>query len=178
MNEANTGAAADRLIHSVRSSLDRTLGLVLAVLMFAMMILTFCDVVGRQVFDAPISGGTELTEIGLGFIVYIGLPLVCLRREHITIGLMAKLFRGPALRFQHTVLNLIFAVVTFIWAREVWVQAEALKSANNEFMFLQISVAPFVFIMSVFTYFAAFTFLLLAWCYLRGAEPKSSGEAG
>ena len=178
MTELSSSAAANRTIETARRALDRSLGLVLSVIMFVMMILTFCDVVGRQGFDSPINGGTELTEISLGFVVYIGLPLVCIRREHISIGLMAGIFRGTALRVQHTVLNLIFAAVTYIWARQVWIQAESLQNANSEFMFLQISIAPFVFVMSVFTYFAAASFLLLAWCYFRGAQPKSGGEAG
>ena len=72
--------------------LDRTLGLVLAALMFAMMLLTFVDVVGRQLFNAPVLGGNELTRIAMGLLVYIGLPLVCLRREHITIGAACSVF--------------------------------------------------------------------------------------
>ncbi|MEC7489965.1 MAG: TRAP transporter small permease subunit [Pseudomonadota bacterium] len=178
MTEPISSAAANRTIENVRRALDQSLGFVLAVIMFVMMILTFCDVVGRQGFDSPINGGTELTEISLGFVVYIGLPLVCIRREHITIGLMAGIFRGTALRVQHTLLNLIFAAATYIWARQVWVQAESLRNANSELMFLQISVAPFVFVMSIFTFFASACFLLLAWCYFRGAHPKSGERAG
>ena len=169
---------SERRLACLTRVLDRSIGHVVAAIMFAMMLLTFCDVVGRQGFDSPVSGANELTEIGLGFVVYLGLPLVCIRREHITIGLMAGLFRGAALKAQHVVLNLIFAAVSFIWAQEVWRQAGALRNSNSEFMFLQIDVAPFVYVMSVFTFFAALIFLFLAWCYLQGAAPKSADESG
>ena len=89
---------------------------------------------------------------------------------------MAGLFRGMALRIQHVVLNLIFAAVTFIWARQVWIQAESLQSSNTELMFLQIETAPFVFVMSMLTFFAASIFLVLTWCYARGARPKSAED--
>ena len=169
---------SERRLACLTRALDRTLGRAVAAIMFAMMVLTFCDVVGRQGFDSPISGANELTEIGLGFVVYLGLPLVCLRREHITIGLMAGLFRERALRAQHVALNLIFAAVSFIWAQEVWRQAGALRDSTSEFMFLQIDVSPFVYVMSAFTFFAALIFLFLAWCYLRGAVPKPAEQGG
>jgi TRAP-type C4-dicarboxylate transport system permease small subunit len=171
-------APADRMLESLTRILDRSLGLVVAFIMFFMMILTFIDVVGRQGFDLPVSGGGELTEIALGFVVYIGLPLVCIRREHITIGLMAGLLKGPVRQVQHILLNLLFASVTFIWARQVWIQADSLAAANNELMFLKVSIAPFVYVMSGFAFFACLIFVFLAWCYLRGAEPKDGGEAG
>lgn len=170
--------SADALLDQMVARLDRTLGLVLAALMFAMMMLTFVDVVGRQVFNAPILGSNELTRIAMGLLVYIGLPLVCLRREHITIGLLSGLIRGSLLRVQHVILNLLFAGVTFIWARQVWIQAEAIEKSNSVLMFLQVSTAPYIYVMSVLTFGAALIYLLLAWCYVRGATPKSGEEAG
>jgi TRAP-type C4-dicarboxylate transport system permease small subunit len=178
MTDNSAPADADLLLERVVKALDRTLGIVLAALMFAMMLLTFFDVVGRQGFDSPIRGSDELTQIAMGLVVYVGLVLVCLRREHISIGLLAGLFCGTALRMQHVVLNLIFAATTFIWARQVWVQAQALVDSNVVLMFLQVSVAPYVFVMSALTFVAAAIFLLLAWCYLRGATPTVGGEAG
>ena len=178
MTEPITQVPAERALENLTRMLDRSLGLVVALIMFFMMVLTFIDVVGRQLFDSPVPGGGELTEIALGFVVYIGLPLVCLRREHITIGLMAGIFKGRVRQMQHVLLNLIFAAVTFIWARQVWVQADSLAAANNELMFLKISIYPFVYIMSGFAFFAMLIFLFLAWCYIRGAEPKSGGEGG
>jgi TRAP-type C4-dicarboxylate transport system permease small subunit len=178
MNTPLPQVSAERALENLTRIFDRSLGLVVAIIMFFMMVLTFVDVMGRQVFDSPVPGGGELTEIALSFVVYMGLPLVCLRREHITIGLMAGLMKGRLRQAQHVILNLIFAGVTFIWGRQVWIQADSLAAANNELMFLKISVAPFVYVMSAFAFFAMIIFLFLSWCYVRGAEPRSGGEGG
>lgn len=158
--------------------LDRSLGLVLAALMFVMMVLTFCDVVGRQGLDSPISGSNELTQIAMGFVVYVGLPLVCIRREHITIGLLGNLFGAGVKRWQNVALSLALAAVTFIWAWQVWRQAGVLLDSNAVLMFLQVSVAPYVFVMSGLTFFSSLLYAVLAWCYLLGAEPRPAAEAG
>lgn len=181
MTDTQTAApesASDRQLARQVALLDRTLGLVLATLMFAMMSLTFVDVVGRQGFGSPILGSNEITQIMMGMVVYIGLPLVCLRREHITISLLGGLIRGQARRWQHVLLNLLFAGTTFIWARQVWVQGEAVERSNSVLMFLQVSTAPYIYFMSAMTFASSLIFLLLAWCYLRGATPKADVEAG
>ena len=169
---------ADRLLERLADALDRSLGAVLAALMFAMMLLTFLDVVGRQGFDSPISGSNELTEIAMGFVVYVGLPLVCIRREHITIGLLGNLLGGKTRRVQNVVLNLVLAAAAFVWARQVWIQAGVLLDTNAVLMFLQVSVAPCVFVMSGLTFRSSLLFGVLAACHLLGADPKPAAETG
>ena len=142
--------------------LDLSLGMVLAVLVFAMMLLTFFDVVGRQGFNAPVPAAFEITELMMGFTVYLGLPVVSARREHLTIGLLDHLFTGAVKRVQAVVLNLLVGGVCMVWAREVWIQADALADQNELMMFLQIRIAPFVYAMSALTVVAALIFLALA----------------
>lgn len=141
--------------------LDTTLGVVLAVLVFLMMTLTFCDVVGRG-FNAPVPAAFEITEVMMAFVVYLGLPVVCARREHIAIGLFEHMFKGVARRIQNVTLNLLLGVLCLFWAREVWIQANALAAANELLMFLQVQIAPYVYVMAVLTVLAALVFLTLA----------------
>ena len=96
-------AFEDRLVRL----LDQTLGMVLAVLVFAMMVLTFLDVLGRQALNSPVPAAFEITEVMMGFTVYLGLPVISARREHLTIGLLDYLFTGAVRRIQGVVLNLL-----------------------------------------------------------------------
>ena len=82
--------------------LQRTLGVTSAVVLFAMMTITAVDVAGRYLFNRPIAGGFELTEILLAALIYCGLPLVSARREHIVIDTFDPLFsQAPEARPRH-----------------------------------------------------------------------------
>ena len=156
--------------------LDDSLGYLLAILIFAMMILTFVDVVGRQVFDSPVPAGFEITELMVGYTIYLGLPLICARSEHISIGLFEHLFKGAIKRIQGVVLNVLLGVLTLIWTRELWIHAAKLDQHNEILMFLKIERAPFIYVMCAFTLLAAVIFFFLAWVRLR--EPGNTPQGG
>jgi len=156
--------------------LDATLGVVLAVLVFAMMTLTFVAVVGRQGFDSPVPAGFEVTALMMGFTVYLGLPIVCARQDHITIGLLDRLFDSSARRIQRFLVNLLAGVLSLIWVREMWFQAEALAEANELMMFLQIETAVFVYGMTALTLVAALVLLAIAVLALTG--PRDAHTEG
>lgn len=60
--------------------------------LFAMMIMTFADVVLRSVANMPIEAATELTRIMMAVVVFSALPLVSARGEHISVDLMDTVF--------------------------------------------------------------------------------------
>jgi len=168
------GGLERRLAHF----LDVTLGTVLAVLVFAMMALTFVDVFGRQAFNAPVPAGFEVTEVMMGFTVYLGLPIVCARQDHIAIGLLDGLFRGAARRIQKVLVNLLAGALGLFWTREMWIQAEALDEANELMMFLQIETGVFVYGMAALTLAAAAILLFLAAVAAVGPADADGGKAG
>ena len=61
-------------------------------LLFAMMTLTFVDVVLRYFFNAPIKGGFEVTELMMAVLIFAGLPLVSRKNEHVTIDAFDRFF--------------------------------------------------------------------------------------
>ncbi len=72
---------------AVLPPLMRIAEFVAALLLFAMMMLTFADVVGRYVFAAPIFGAAEMNQFLLAMSVFAGLCLINARDEHITVEL-------------------------------------------------------------------------------------------
>jgi TRAP-type C4-dicarboxylate transport system permease small subunit len=165
-DELKTPAAVDPEARMARL-LDLSLGYLLAALVLVMMLLTFVDVVGRQGFNAPVPAGFEVTELLMGFTVYLGLPLVCARGEHITIGLLDNLFRGHARRIQGIVLNLLCCLMTLVWTRELWIHAGKIAADEEVLMFLKIGKAQFIYAMFGLTLLAAAVFLVLAWTRFR-----------
>ncbi len=77
--------------------LEHGLGAVSATVLFAMMLVTATDVAGRYLFSRPLAGGFELTEMMLAALIYSGLPLVSLRRDHIVIDTLDPFF-APAFK--------------------------------------------------------------------------------
>ena len=177
LDDVGTAAGEDLEARMARL-LDRTLGYLLAAFVFVMMVLTFVDVVGRQAFNYPVPAGFEITELLMGYTVYLGLPLVCARHEHITISVLDHLYKGVARRVQGVVLNSLFGVLTLIWTRELWIHAGKLASHNEILMFLKIPVAPFIYGMCVFTLLAAAVFFVLAWTRARQALAPPQVDGG
>ncbi|QDC10081.1 TRAP transporter small permease [Oceanicola sp. D3] len=62
--------------------------------LFAMMSMTFLDVLGRYLFNAPLGFAFEMTEVGMAVLVFAALPSVTLRGAHVTVGLFESLFKG------------------------------------------------------------------------------------
>ena len=61
---------------------EAVLGVAAAAILFAMMVLTTVDVVARYVFNRPLRGAFEITELLLVVLIFAGLPLVSLAGEH------------------------------------------------------------------------------------------------
>lgn len=145
----------------------KLLGLALAAIVFAMMAITFVDVVGRT-FNAPLPAAFELTRLALGTMVFVALPLVTATDEHVTIGLFNGFFSGRGERIKRFVVTLMVAAMCIAWARELWIQAEALRDQNERLMFLGVRLAPYVYAMSILTGFTVVVALLQSGMKLRG----------
>jgi hypothetical protein len=65
--------------------LDRVLGAAAAILLFCLMALTTADVIGRYIFNWPLRGAFELTELLLLTLIFAGLPLASRADEHVTL---------------------------------------------------------------------------------------------
>ena len=59
-------------------------------IVFAMMCLVFTDVIGRKLFNSPVQGAVELSELALPAVVYLGVAYVQARREHIKLELFSS----------------------------------------------------------------------------------------
>src|SRR5262245_64287750 len=68
--------------------LDRALGTAAAVLLFCLMALTTADVVGRYIFNWPIRGAFEITELLLLTLIFAGLPLASRADEGVTLDFL------------------------------------------------------------------------------------------
>jgi len=82
---------------------------VAAAFLAAMMLLTVVDVLLRAFFGYPVRGMLELIELGLACTVFLGMPAVFLRKEHLVVDVIDQL-TGPAVV---RLLDLAAALVSF-----------------------------------------------------------------
>jgi TRAP-type C4-dicarboxylate transport system permease small subunit len=121
------------------------LHVVAGVLLFTMMILTTVDVIGRYIFTAPVPGAFEATEIMLVLIVFVGLPIVTARNEHVSVLLFydrAPPFLTPVLRILARVLT---AVSMGFAAWLLYGKAVELSAYGDTTVLLRIPLAPVAF---------------------------------
>jgi TRAP-type transport system small permease protein len=143
---ADAPAAADyRWAHRA----DAVLGIAASAILMAMMLLTFVDVVGRYVFNHPVRGGFELTELGLLVLIFAGLPLVSRADEHVTMDFIDRLLgsrRGVLLeRAVHALCAAVFVFAAWL----VWLKANRIWEYRDATDVLRIVYGPFVYFMAV-----------------------------
>ena len=107
----------------------RFLGYLAAAFLAAMMLLTVADVALRAFFSLPIQGMLELVELGLACTIFVALPAVFLRDEHLVVDVIDHLARPAAVRLLDLVGALVSLGVLVVMA---W-QMGPLARTMNEF---------------------------------------------
>jgi TRAP-type C4-dicarboxylate transport system permease small subunit len=150
---------------------DRVLGMIAALTLTAMVLLTCVDVVGRYFFNQPLTGAFELTEHAMGALVFSSLPLVALRRQHVTVDLFDRLVPMRWKRLQGAIVDLVAAVCTGAIAWRLLVKALEMRENGETTAVLQFVVHPLVFFMATLTFIAVIVMLVLAWLDATGKRP-------
>ena len=112
------------------------------------MTLTFVDVVARYVFNRPLRGAFEVTEILLVVLIFGGLPLVSHADEHVTMDLIDKLL-GRWRHLWQRVVQAISAAIMFLLTWLVWLKADRIAAYGDATDVLRIAYGPFVYFMAV-----------------------------
>ncbi len=102
-----------KISHFVESLLE----IIVCCFLFALMWITTVDVIGRYVFNSPLFGSTELTELTLTFVFFATLPLLCLKNEHISVDLLEHHF-SSRFKYVREIINqflLILCIATMGW---------------------------------------------------------------
>ena len=84
---------------------------VMAVLLLAMVTLTFADVVGRRLFGVPIFGAHDITEHLMALTVFAGLPLVTAAGAHLRIDLLDRVLSHPRMLWWRVSVGIAVAVI-------------------------------------------------------------------
>jgi len=142
-------------------ALQHALGLTSATVLFLMMLVTAVDVAGRYLFNKPLAGGFELTEIMLAALIYCGLPLVSARRQHIVIDTFDPLFSKRVKRGLDMAAEVVCAAALAGVGYLIFLRAARVAEYGDTTSVLTLPLAPVVYLMGTMIVIAALIHLSL-----------------
>lgn len=142
---------------------ESLLGSVAAAALFAMMLLTFADVIGRKFFNQSLTGAVELTELFMLVMIFFALPLASLAGEHIVFDLLDRTLPAAVLRWQKL---LSHGLTALVFGGAAWIVLERARR-TTEFgdttSALEIRLAPFHYMVAAMLAVTALAHAWLAW---------------
>jgi len=128
---------------------DSLLGVAASAILMAMMLLTVVDVVARYVFNRPLAGAFEVTELMLLVLIFAGLPLVTYADEHAVMDFIDRLLSPRAQDALRRAVQVASAAVMFLLTWLIWLKADRIWAYRDATDVLRILYGPFVYFMAV-----------------------------
>ena len=130
-----------------------------------LVIITVIDVFGRYLLGLPLPGASEITEIILAVLVYIGLPYICRDEGHVSVSIISSNLRYSLARVHSIIINTSISIILLIIGLQLIEYGINLNSYNDITTFLEIPKAPIAFILAFLTLLASSMNLLNSYYY-------------
>jgi TRAP-type transport system small permease protein len=134
--------------HKWERPFDAVLGIASSAILLCMMLLTFVDVVARYLFNFPLRGGFEITELMLLVLIFAGLPLVSHADEHVTMDFIDRMLPPRFVVLVVRAAHALCAAVMFFLTWQVWIKAGRIAGYGDTTDVIKIPVGPFVYFMA------------------------------
>lgn len=157
--------------------LESLLSTVAALALFAMMALTFADVIGRKFFAHSLTGAVELTELFMTTMIYMALPLASLAGEHIVFDLLDRVIPAALLRWQKTLSEALTAAIMLGASWVVMQRAARTLDYGDVTATLGIRLGPFHYLIALMLLLTAAVHSWRAWRAARPANRHSGSAA-
>jgi TRAP-type transport system small permease protein len=133
----------------MRKIMEVLCGLLSGAALFAIMALTFFDVLGRKFANNSIPGSLEMTELLMVVVIFGALPLVSQRGEHVEFDSLDPYLPQWLRRAQKVLVQLLCAVVLLAVAWLMWRTGGQFLENGETTAQLRILKAPFLYGMAV-----------------------------
>jgi TRAP-type C4-dicarboxylate transport system permease small subunit len=157
-------------------AMEPLLGVIAGVLLFCMMTLTFIDVILRYLFNAPLKGSFEITELMLVGLIFAALPLVSRREEHVVMDFLDRYIPLGIYRALRALEHVLSAAVMTGLGCLMWSKASTLAAYGDTTAILRIGLAPYVYAIAVLIFITALIHLALM--FSRRRDPRDAPGAG
>lgn len=139
----------------------RVFSILSCAVLFAMMVFTFSDVMGRYLFLSPLPGGYEVVSLMMPAIIFLALPLSVLRDSHVTVDLLDRYVPDRIARVRALVVYLICAATMLLLAWRLGVKSQDQYRYQDVSDELVLALWPLGAFMAILCALTALTFLAL-----------------
>jgi len=144
------------MIARLSALLERAGVMLAGVALFAIMALTFFDVLGRKFLSNSIPGALELTELLMVVVIFGALPAVSRRGEHVQFDSLDACLPQAARSAQKFIVALAVAGLFFALAWIMWAAGGQFAETGETTAQLNIPKAPFIYAMAILCAAAGF----------------------
>jgi TRAP-type C4-dicarboxylate transport system permease small subunit len=145
----------------LKKLLETLCGLLSGAALFAIMALTFFDVVGRKLLENSIPGSLELTELLMVVVIFGALPLVSQRGEHVAFDSLDAYTPEPVRRVQGAVVHLGCGIALLALGWLMWNTGNQFMETRETTAQLKLLKAPFIYGMGLLCAVTGIVHLLL-----------------
>ena len=146
----------------MKKLLETLCGLLAGLALFAIMVLTFLDVLGRKFLDHSIPGSLEMTELMMVIVIFGALPLVSERGEHIVFDSLDPLWSTWLRKFQSHLVHLICAAALLALGWLMAKTGQEFVTSGETTAQLGIPKSPFIYGMGLLCAFTGIIHLVFA----------------
>ncbi|AUM75278.1 TRAP transporter small permease [Paracoccus jeotgali] len=136
-------------IADLRARVGMITAALVGLMLVALTAITVLDVGGRYLFNSPLPGGTELTEILVMAVIFTGLPAITLDDGHVTADLLSQQLTPGGRRLQLLMSRLAAVVALVLIAWQMWTHGARLAGYGQTTVYLHIPVGPVIQVAAV-----------------------------
>ena len=156
---------------------DRLLGLLSALPLALIVLLTFADVFARYLFSAPIRGSVEIIQFAMALVIFTALPLVTRHRGHVTVSLIDSVLPAAGRRVQRVLCDALSLVALALLTWRLWLQAGDDVAASTHTIVLGWPHAPLTYALCLFAAASTLAMAWLLWGSLRGVNASNKSKS-
>ena len=123
--------------------------------LLALMLITCIDVFGRYLFNNPLTGSTEMTEIAVGIVIFSVLPIISWRNDHVVVDILDHFFSRRVHMIRTIVVNLLISVALAFLGQRIYVLGQRSLSYGEVTEYLAIPLGWMMFFIAVMCWVTA-----------------------
>lgn len=150
------------------------LGFLGGVTLFLLMGLTVVAVVMRYIFNAPILGAQDVSELSLVLVVFLGLPYCGWTKGHVAVDLISTFVPAVKLRFTDAIMLFVSGVLFVYVSWQMWAQGVDALEYGDASNLVEIPYFPFFCVATLGT--AAYAVVLFVQAFDRVVSIPDSRE--